>query len=139
MRRGLLLLATAAALAGSAAAQTNPTQGFDEQHYSRAGLSGQQIRIWGAMMLDPDCTPHGSMTTQIVEPPRHGQAMVSDEPFYPSFLPPNPRAVCDTHKAPGKQVFYTSEPGFKGSDLVVVQNATSEGMIRKTSIDIEVR
>ena len=140
---GVLMAAAAGVAAAQSvtitAAPSTAPKGYDEVHYSRAGLSGQEIRVWGAMMLDPDCSPHGSMATQIVEAPRHGRAAVSDEPFYPSFTPPNPRAACDTKKAPGKQVFYTSEPGFHGSDMIVVQNATSEGMVRKIIIDIDVR
>jgi hypothetical protein len=114
-------------------------KGFDEVHISKAAVAGQQIRIWWATLLNADCTAAGTMTTQILSPPRHGQASVSDDAFYPNFVAPNPRASCDAQKAPGKQAFYTPDGDFHGHDKLVIQNATSEGRIRRITVDIDVR
>lgn len=115
------------------------TKGYDEVHLSKAAIAGQKVRIWAATLLNPDCTSAGTMTTQIIDQPRHGQVTISDEQFYPNYVAPNPRAACDAQKSPGKQAFYTAEAGFHGHDKLAINNATSEGKIRRITFDIDVR
>ncbi|MCI4591014.1 hypothetical protein MOK15_13050 [Sphingobium sp. BYY-5] len=117
---------------------TSP-KGYDDVHISKAAIAGQQVRIWWATLLNPDCTAAGTMTTQILDQPRHGQVRISDDLFYPNFVQPNPRASCDRQKSPGKQAFYTADAGFHGHDKLVINNATSEGRIRRIIVDIDVR
>lgn len=114
-------------------------KGYDEVHISKAAIAGQQVRIWWATLLNPDCTAAGTMTTQILVQPRHGQVSISDDQFYPSYARPNPRASCDRQKSPGKQAFYTADANFQGHDKLVIKNATSEGNIRRIIVDIDVR
>jgi hypothetical protein len=116
-----------------------PPKGFDTEHITKAALPGEEIRIWGAQMLEPDCSAHGTMQTEIMEPPKHGQARISDDPFFGGFPTNNARYHCNTVKSPGKQVFYVSEAGFHGHDKVVFQNSTSEGRVRKWVVNIDVR
>ncbi len=128
----------------TAAAQTyvvhrlraGPAPGEATVHLNRAALAGQTIRIWAATLTNPDCTAAGTMTTQVLDEPRHGEVSLSDEPFFPSFTAPNPRAVCDTRKVPGRQAFYTAAPGFHGHEKVELRNSTSDWIIRKVVIDI---
>jgi hypothetical protein len=116
-----------------------PPQGFAQEHISKAALAGQEIRVWYAQMLDPDCNAGGSMQTEILEPPKHGQARIAEESFFGSFPPNNVRYRCNTQKAPGRELFYASQAGFHGRDKVVFQNSTSDGRIRKWVVDIDVR
>jgi hypothetical protein len=119
--------------------EAGSAKGYEDIHISKAALAGQQVRIWTAMLLNPDCSPAGTMTTQILEQPRHGQVSISDGQIYPSFVPPNPRAACNAHRAPGKQAFYTPDARFHGHDKLVLQNATSEGRMRRIIVDVDVR
>ena len=143
--RKFILALAALSIAAPAAAQTfvfhqvQPAKGFSDVHVSKAAAPGQQVRIWYATMLNPDCTAMGSMSAQIIEQPQHGQAIVSDGSFYPTFLPPNPRAVCNSRRVPGKEAYYTSAANFRGRDRVVIRNATSEGRMRNVIVDIDVR
>ena len=147
MRAWAILLAFAAAIpvASVTFGQTirvlppEPQKGFEEDHISKAGLAGEEIRIWSAQMLDPDCSAHGAMQTVIIQPPKHGQARISEDPFFGNFPQGNVRYQCNTKKSPCRQVFYTSEPSFHGRDKVVFQNATSEGRIRKWIVDIDMK
>ena len=116
-----------------------PAKGYEDVHISKAAIAGQQVRVWWATLLNPDCTAAGTMTTRILEEPRHGAATLSDGSFYPNYTPPNPRAECDTRKSPGKQAFYTPEVTFHGHDKLVLENATSEGRMRRIVVDIDVR
>lgn len=118
--------------------RTGPVKGSADVHLSKAALAGHEVRVWASSLLNADCTPAGTMETAIVDQPRHGKVTISDEPFYPNFAEPNPRVVCDARKAPGKQAFYTSDPDFHGHDKIVLQNATSEGRMRRVTIDVMV-
>lgn len=113
-------------------------RGYDTVHESKAVLAGQEARLWWAQMIDPDCSPHGSMITEVIVPPQHGSVRLSDDAFFPNFPAQNPRSVCDTKKVPGKRAFYTAQSGYKGDDRMVLQNSTSEGRIRKIVVEIEV-
>ena len=114
-------------------------KGFDTQHISKAALAGQEIRLWFAQMLDPDCGAAGVMQTEVTEPPKHGQTRISEEPFFGNFPQNNVRFACNAKKSPGKQLFYVAEAGYHGHDKVVFQNSTSDGRIRKWVVDVEVR
>lgn len=147
MRHGLSLLVCASLIGSAAAAQTYIVRSGglrdpDAPHdvtVRKSALAGQEVRVWWAMLLNADCTAAGTMTTQIVQPPRHGDLRLSDDPFYPSFPVTNPRSGCDSKPAPGKQAFYTSANGFHGHDRMVIRNATSEGRMRRITIDVAVQ
>jgi hypothetical protein len=146
MRAGVLGLTALAALPALALADVTvrvlppePPKGFEKNHISKAALPGQEIRLWYAQILDPDCNVGGTMQTEILQAPKHGQARISEDAFFGSFPPSNIRFHCNAKKAPGREVFYISDAGFHGHDQVVFQNSTSEGRIRKWIVDIDVR
>ena len=114
-------------------------KGYHDIHLSRAALPGEKVRVWFATLTNPDCSPAGTMTTQIVSPPQHGHADISTDKVFPNFVAPNPRVICDKQKVDGVQAFYTAEAGFHGHDKLVLQNATSEGRVRRVLVDIDVR
>lgn len=142
-----LLCGANAVLSAAAAAQTfvvrrvdeAPVKGYHDVHLSRAVLPGEKARVWFATLTNPDCSPAGTMTTQIVNPPLHGHADISTDKVFPNFVAPNPRVICDTQKVDGVQAFYTADAGFHGHDKLVLQNATSEGRVRRVLVDIDVR
>lgn len=114
-------------------------KGYADIHVSRAAMSGEKIRIWFATLTNPDCSSAGTMTAQIITPPHHGHVDISTEKVYPNFVAPNPRVICDTRKVDGVQAFYTADAGYHGHDKIVLQNATSEGRVRRVIIDVDVR
>jgi hypothetical protein len=75
----------------------------------------------------------------LLSPPNHGQVSISDEPFFLSFPPENPRSACNTRKLPGHQAFYTAATGFTGRDRVVLQGTSPDGHVRRITVDIDVR
>ncbi|MEH3035778.1 MAG: hypothetical protein PGN23_04670 [Sphingomonas adhaesiva] len=147
-RLPLAVLLTGALTATAAAAQTyvvhqiSPTQqprGMQSIHLSKVSTDGQKIRLWMSTMVNPDCTPSGTITSALIDTPRHGRADIVDDAVFPNYMPPNPRVACDRVKVPGKVVYYTPDPGFRGHDHVVFQNANSDGYVRRISADIDVR
>lgn len=78
-------------------------------------------------------------TLSLLDPPAHGVARISDEPFYAAYPPSDPRSVCNDRKIPGHRAFYAAAPGFKGHDRVVLQGSSPEGRVREIRIDVDVR
>lgn len=116
-----------------------PAKGFVALHLSKAAMPGEKIRLWFATLTNPDCSPAGTMTTQVIDQPHHGSVDISYDKVYPNFVAPNPRVVCDKQKVDGVQAFYTPAADFHGHDKVVLQNATSEGRVRRVIVDVDVR
>lgn len=139
---GILLTVPAIAVGQTYVVQRlNPqaAKGFASIHVSRAVLPGAQATVWSATLLNPDCSPEGMLNAKIIEAPQHGQASLADGQIYPNFAAPNPRVICDAHKVPGKQAFYTSDAGYTGHDRFVIEAATSDGRMRDIIVDIDVR
>lgn len=114
--------------------------GLIKTDLSKATVGTSPIRLWANSAINPDCsaqTPGATLT--MVTPPGHGAVKISDEPFYMSFPPANPRSACNSRKVPGHQAFYTAAAGFTGHDHVVLQGTNPDGHVRRISVDIEVR
>jgi hypothetical protein len=132
-------LAQAAQYQVSVTPQSRP-HGFEKLTVSKAAVGSTPIRIWYNTAIDPDCSVHPpGATLTILEPPAHGAATVSDEPFYAAFPPANPRAVCNDHKVPGHQAFYTAASGYAGRDRMVLQGSSPDGRVRRVEVLIDVR
>lgn len=147
MRGATLVFGAVAAIASAGVAQTyivnrlpnRPPPGMGEVKIEKAAVAGQEIRVWAASLLNPDCTAAGTMTTTILEQPRHGSVRLSDDPSYPNFPLTNVRYACNSRKSPGEQAFYTAPADYHGHDKFVFQNTTSEGRIRRIVVDVTVQ
>lgn len=114
--------------------------GFEKIAVSKAVIGSAPIRVWANTDIDPDCSAHEpGPTLVILQPPAHGQATISDEPFYAAFPAANPRSVCNSRKVPGHQAFYTAASGYSGHDHLVLQGSSPEGLVRRIDVDVEVR
>lgn len=145
VRRVLYLLAACSATLASAQTYevrrlpSGTPAGYGDIHIEKAALPRARIRLWAATMVNPDCSPAGTISVDVLKPPQHGTLDLSDDAYFPNYVAPNPRADCDRQKVPGKQAFYTAANGYSGHDQAVLRVATSEGRIRKVTIDIDVR
>lgn len=118
----------------------SPPRGFEKLTISKAAIGSAPIRVWFNTALEPDCTVHEpGATLAILQPPAHGSATVSDEPYFASFPPGNPRSACNNRKVPGHQAFYTAAAGYTGRDRMVLQGSSPDGRVRQITVDIEVR
>jgi len=139
----------ALAIAGAAMAQTrsftvtvNPNQrpeGYDKIEVSKAALGSNPIRLWQNTSIDPDCAATGRVTLTVIKPPQHGDVQISTDPFFYAFPKANPRSACNDKKVPGNRAFYTAAAGYIGPDHVVLQGSSSEGVVRRIAVDIDVR
>jgi hypothetical protein len=114
--------------------------GYQKLTVAKAAIGSTPIRIWANTAIDPDCSVHSpGATLTILEEPKHGAAVVKDEPYFAAFPPVNPRSACNNRKVPGNQAFYTAAPGFKGRDRMVLQGSSPDGSVRQVTVDITVR
>ncbi len=134
--------------AGAALAETRldvrinpvPPHGYEKVSVSKAAVGSAPIRLWANASIDPDCSAHvPGATLSILEPPKHGAATISDDPFFAAYPPNNPRSACNSRKVPGHQAFYTAAAGFTGHDHVVLQGSSPDGRVRRIAVDIDVR
>jgi hypothetical protein len=149
----MLAIATclAAALAAGASAQTrhyevtvrpaaSAAAGYIKTSVSKATVGDATILLWENTAIDPDCSVQSpGATLTILEAPEHGEAKISDEPFYLAFPPNNPRSACNSRKIPGHRAFYTATAGFKGRDHLVLQGTNPAGNVRRIDVKIDVR
>ncbi|HEY5410760.1 MAG TPA: hypothetical protein VIJ94_08525 [Caulobacteraceae bacterium] len=125
-------LALGAIVAGSAFGQERSyvvtvvpgghAHGFEKLSVSKATVDTSPIRVWANTAINPDCTMESpGATLVLLSPPSHGTATITDEPYFASFPPTNPRAACNSRKVPGHQAFYTAAAGFAGHDRLVLR------------------
>ncbi len=88
--------------------------------------------------LTDNCTPDGVPQVTVTRAPSNGTVTVGaghDLPQYPSD---NPRAVCNQAPVPTSQVYYQSNPGFRGADSFGIQVQFSSTFTQTYSYDLTV-
>ena len=129
-----------ACAAGLVLASGASASGYQKLTVAKAAVGSTPIRVWANTAIDPDCSVHApGATLTILEQPKHGAAVVKDEPYFAAFPPVNPRSACNARKVPGHQAFYTAAAGFKGRDRMVLQGSSPDGSVRRIAVDITVR
>lgn len=86
----------------------------------RGALSGAKQQIAEFYFVNPDCTSGGYPTLKVAKQPQHGQISIEQGTAYAEFTRDKAFAACNGKKVPATLVYYTSEPGFVGSDEVAL-------------------
>jgi hypothetical protein len=63
-----------------------------------------------------DCTPTGPIELRVISAPGHGRYDIQDALNFPEFPASNTHSVCNTHKVPSREIWYTPAPGYVGDD-----------------------
>ena len=116
----------------SASAQSPPNQ------ISRSALSGTRQRVGYYAMRNPDCTMAGLAVVRTEIPPTHGTVVAAEGEGYTNYPQSNQRYACNATKTPLIEVFYTSVPGYRGSDEFVVHAIFPDGSARMDKYTISV-
>jgi hypothetical protein len=87
----------------------------------KAVASGMPLQLYHAYATNPDCTSAGTVVVRVAQPPAHGRVSIQHTGVFPNFPASNPRSACNRRRVPGVQVIYTSQRGYTGPDLVVLQ------------------
>jgi hypothetical protein len=105
----------------------------------RSVQSGQKSAILRTASLNGDCSPRGDMILHVNQQPKHGLIELVSVDDFTNFPKNDPRVACNTRKVRSWVVYYTSEPGYAGGDVVVfevVELATSAPMRYATFIRV---
>ncbi|HEY4142652.1 MAG TPA: hypothetical protein VGM57_14620 [Pseudolabrys sp.] len=127
MRR-LLIAAVVCAAASAAHAQA-----------ARVAIPGKPLILVGIALTNPDCSPHGSITIRVLEPPEHGRVSISTTRFFPTYPSSNPRSVCNKRRVQGTQAIYHAQRGYTGPDRVVLEAIGPTGGYARRMFRIDVK
>ena len=80
--------------------------------------SGQAAQINHADSVTPGCTVANLPTVRLVDKPQHGTFWVAETMGYPKFKEDNQRFRCNSIKIKMLGIYYKSNVGFSGKDMV---------------------
>jgi hypothetical protein len=105
----------------------------------RGAVSGRKQLIETFLAAKPDCTSPGYPTLKVAKAPQHGQVSVEQGTGVAAFPKENPRSACNGQEFPATVVYYTSEPGFTGTDSVDFERIGVAGAYGYHAYTINVR
>jgi hypothetical protein len=82
----------------------------------RGALSGQRQILASFYATALDCTSLGYPTLKVAKAPKHGEVSVEQGTAVADFEKNDARNVCNGKSVPATVIYYTSEPGFIGTD-----------------------
>lgn len=108
-------------------------------HIVRSAFAGTRQRVGYYAELNPDCSSAGIPAVRTEELPTHGNVVTAQGEAYTSYPSSSQRYSCNTIKTRMIEVFYTSVPGYRGSDEFVLRTIFSDGMARtdKYTVNVE--
>lgn len=105
----------------------------------KSAESGKKQLMGSAVSINPDCSAAGEPVVTIVKPPTNGRMTAEKGETYPSFVKENPRSACNSKKVPATNIYYTSNPGFTGTEYATVEVLFPQGNIDRGDLIITVR
>jgi hypothetical protein len=123
MRAGLLAVAATLALASCIVINTSnpgatPAPQATANPIIRGALTGQRQILASFYATASDCTSLGYPTLKVAKAPKHGEVSVEQGTALADFEKDDARRVCNGTSVPATVIYYTSEPGFIGTDSV---------------------
>ncbi len=136
-----LVSAAALTLAGCAQRPSVIAVGNGEARLNRTlnVMSGGSISGGFLSMVNPDCSSGGMHKVRVVQAPEQGTLDVAKTTNFPSFLPMNPRAKCNTQRVPGTQITYRAKSGYVGTDAYVLEIFAPNGILITDRVTVNVR
>jgi hypothetical protein len=144
MKTGLLAVASTLTLASCIVINSNnpaattarqPT----ETPMIRGALSGQRQILDSFYATAPDCTSLGYPTLKVAKAPTHGEVSVEQGTALASFGKDDARNICNGRSVPATVIYYTSEPGFIGTDSAEFERIGVRGAYGYHIFSINVR
>ncbi len=108
------------------------------QAATKVVASGRPLMLYQASSTNPDCTAAGSVVLRVAQAPEHGRVTIRNTGVFPRFSDSNIRSACNRRRVPGVEATYTSQRGYLGSDLVILEALFPAGRGVKVTIPIRV-
>lgn len=99
----------------------------------RSGVRTLVAKNWH---IDDDCRHIDYPAMDIVERPKHGRLEIVHEPLFPKL--DGQASKCETIKVNGVVGYYTANPGYTGSDQLVIRSPYEEGKIEEGALSVKV-
>jgi hypothetical protein len=106
---------------------------------TKGAESGKKQILGSASSIIPDCTSDGYPIVTVVKKPSNGQFDAEKTEAFPSFPKDNVRYSCNSQKVPAVGFYYTSTPGFTGTDSLSLNILYPDGSLKNFSFTILVR
>jgi hypothetical protein len=104
-------------------------------------LSEERTQVYRTFDLNPDCTAAGTITIRVTKDPVKGHVDIEDILGFSTYAQQQfPQLYhCNAQQTYGTSVFYTSAPGFKGTDNLELEAINAHGQSRKVRLRITVK
>jgi hypothetical protein len=144
MRAGISAVASTLALASCIVINTNNPGAVTAQQATRTpiirgAISGQRQILASFYATASDCTSLGYPTLKVAKAPKHGEVSVEQGTALADFAKDDARNVCNGRSVPATIIYYTSEPGFIGTDSVEFERIGVRGAYGYHIYSINVR
>jgi hypothetical protein len=144
MRAGLLAVACTLALASCIVINTNNPGATAARQATgkpiiRGALSSQRQIVASFYATASDFTSLGYPTLEVAKAPKYGEVSVEQGTALADFEKDDARDVCNWKSVPATVIYYTSEPGFIGTDSVEFERIGVRGAYGYHSYMIKVR
>jgi hypothetical protein len=142
--RRLVYMATVLVVCGCVQPQGQTQQSASAQppppptQMSRSAFSGIRQQVGYYTERNPDCSSAGMPVVRTDVLPTHGTVVTAEGEGYTNYPQTNQRYACNATKARLIQVFYTSVPGYRGSDEFVIHAIFPSGVARTDRYTINV-
>lgn len=115
---------------------TTTSDSFRQKSVSKTVLTGEKTKLGQTWHVDKDCSFVGYLPTHVIEQPKHGRFQLVHESVFPNEK--GALAKCRTVKVQGMVGYYTSEPGYIGSDKIVVRSPSGNGRVDEIIMNVNV-
>jgi clan AA aspartic protease (TIGR02281 family) len=102
-------------------------------------IAGTRIRVGFHYFLNPDCSSVGVHRVLANKPPEHGVLDIEEAEGFSNFPASNVRHACNSRKSPVREVWYTPDGAYVGTDAFAYDVIDPNGVVRKFSISVDVR
>ncbi len=144
MRAAVLGVASALALASCVVVNTNKPEAKTARQATdapivRGALSGQRQILVSFYATASDCTSLGYPTIKVAKAPQRGEVSIEQGTALADFGKDDARNVCNGRSVPATVIYYTSVPGFIGTDSVEFERIGVRGAYGYHVYTIKVR
>ena len=106
-------IAVLPALSGCVSA---PIGGAKQNSQTVKVISGKKTAVGSSSLVKQDCTFASYPYNGVVKPPAHGKLDIEHGTTHPRFAKDSMAYLCSNKAVNGNIIYYTSNPGFVGSD-----------------------
>lgn len=135
MRR-LLLASMLSTIAAFAASAQTPKKIIT---LDKVVMAGEKVRLVTYAAVEPDCTSVGKTTIRVLKEPKSGKVEVAETRAFPNYDKDNVRIKCNQQEVDATGLWYTSNGGFIGKDLIELEVIFPRGEYYKGKISITVK